>query len=227
MSHKKIIGTAKIVFGIVLGKNELQFFPPFQSGPDTSAAKAGRDGSINTKPPPIKFVSVNDYSSSSRIEDARSIAYVQVESWKTTYVGIVAETYLASLSPESRTYSWKEQFDGATLILVAEDEAGVFGFVSGGALRDPIAGYDGELYAIYLLQQKQREGVGRTLVRKLADALRGKGYRSLIVWVLERNPSLGFYTRLGGTVVSKKEIQIGGAQFTEVALGWSDIADLS
>src|SRR5690348_10756699 len=130
-----------------------------------------------------------------RIEDAHSIAYVQVESWKTTYAGIVPESYLASLSPESRTESWKKQFDGATLILVAQDEdkTGVFGFVCGGALRDPIAGYDAELYAIYLLEQKQREGVGRTLVRKLADALRGKGYRSLIVWVLERNPSLGFY----------------------------------
>lgn len=162
-----------------------------------------------------------------RIEDAYSIAYVQVESWKSTYAGIVPETYLESLNPESRTDSWKKQFDGTTLILVAEDEAGVFGFVCGGALRDPIAGYDAELYAIYLLQQKQREGVGRTLVRKLADALRAKGYRSLIVWVLERNPSLGFYTRLGGTALLTKEIEIGGAQLTEVAFGWSDIADLS
>ncbi len=51
------------------------------------------------------------------------------------------------------TDSWKKQFDGGTtLILVAEDEAGVFGFVSGEALREPILGYDAELYAIYLLQ---------------------------------------------------------------------------
>jgi GNAT superfamily N-acetyltransferase len=161
-----------------------------------------------------------------RIEDADRIAYVQVESWKTTYRGIVPETYLASLSLHSRTDSWKEQLNGGTLILVAEDEARVFGFVSGGALRDLIPGYDAELYAIYLLQQKQRQGVGRTLVRKLAEALRGRGYRSLIAWVLERNPSLGFYTCLGGAPVLTKEIEIGGAQLTELALGWTDIADL-
>jgi GNAT superfamily N-acetyltransferase len=112
------------------------------------------------------------------------------------------------------------------VILVAEDEAGVFGFVSGGALRDSIPGYDAELYAIYLLQQKQKQGLGRTLVRRLAEVLRGRGYRSLVVWVLERNPCLGFYTRLGGVRVLTKEIQIGGAQLTEVALAWSDIADL-
>jgi L-amino acid N-acyltransferase YncA len=161
-----------------------------------------------------------------RIEDADRIAYVQVESWKTTYRGIVPDTYLASLSPESRTDSWKDQLNRGSLILVAEDEAGVFGFASGGALRDSIPGYDAELYAIYLLQQKQKQGLGRTLVRRLAEALRGRGYRSLVVWVLERNPSLGFYTCLGGVPVLTKEIQIGGAQLTEVALGWSDIADL-
>jgi L-amino acid N-acyltransferase YncA len=162
-----------------------------------------------------------------RIEDADRIAYVQVESWNTTYAGIVPEAYLASLTPESRIESWKKQLDGgSTLILVAEDEAGVFGFVSGGLLRDSIPGYDAELYAIYLLQQKQREGVGRALVCELAAALRGKGYRSLIAWVLEKNPSFGFYSRLGAVPVLTKEIQIGGAQLTEVALGWSDIADL-
>jgi|ERR1043166_7449633 L-amino acid N-acyltransferase YncA len=162
-----------------------------------------------------------------RIEDADRIAYVQVESWKTTYAGIVTEAYLASLTPQSRIDSWKKQFDGgATLIFVAEDEAGVFGFVSGGALRDTIPGYDAELYAIYLLQQKQREGVGRMLARTLAQALHEKGYRTLIAWVLAKNPFLPFYSRLGGAQVSTKRIQIGGAELKELALGWPDIAGI-
>src|SRR5215471_9877076 len=94
-----------------------------------------------------------------RIEDASRIAYVQVESWKTTYAGVVPDAYLASLTIESRADSWRKQFDGGTnVILVAEDKSGLFGFVSGGALRDSIPGYDAELYAIYLLKQRQREG---------------------------------------------------------------------
>ena len=162
-----------------------------------------------------------------RIEDADSIAYVQVESWKTTYAGIVPETYLASLSQAARSESWRKQFEsGSNLIFVAEDETGVFGFVSGGPLRDSIPGYDAELYAIYLLQPKQRQGMGRALVRELAKVLRAKGYQSLIVWVLEKNPFLGFYSRLGGVPVLTKEIEIGGAQLTEAALGWPNISDL-
>ncbi|HEY6306920.1 MAG TPA: GNAT family N-acetyltransferase [Candidatus Angelobacter sp.] len=162
-----------------------------------------------------------------RIEDANSIAFVQVESWKTTYAGIVPDDYLASLNPEVRTERWREQFSaGMTLFLVAEDESGVFGFASGGKLRDAIAGYDAELYAIYLLHQKQKQGVGKMLVRKLAEGLRSKGFQNLLVWVLAKNPAVGFYERLGGSAVAQKEIEIGGAQLTEIALGWANLDNL-
>jgi hypothetical protein len=81
----------------------------------------------------------------SRTEDATAIAFVHVESWKTTYAGIVPDAYLASLSFESRTEKWKEQFQsGTTLIFVVEDASGIFGFASGGELREPIEGYNAE-----------------------------------------------------------------------------------
>ena len=161
-----------------------------------------------------------------RMEDAAAIALVHVESWRTTYAGIVPGEYLASLSVESRTRMWKEQLAGTTLIFVVEDASGVFGFASGGKLRDAIDGYDAELYAIYLLQQKQRQGAGRLMLQKLADVLRTSGFHSLIIWVLETNPSIGFYRRLGGSQVAEKQIEIGGSQLIEVAFGWPNLDDL-
>jgi len=162
-----------------------------------------------------------------RIKDADSIAFVHVQSWKTTYVGIVPDAYLASLTPESRAEMWKEWLnEGQALTFVAEDATGVFGFASGGKARDTIDGYDAELYAIYVLQQKQRRGVGRSLVRKVAKALRDNGFRSLIVWVLAKNPSVDFYVRLRGSPVADKEIEIGGARLTEIAFGWTSLDDL-
>lgn len=162
-----------------------------------------------------------------RVEDAPCIAAVQAESWKTTYAGIVPGVYLASLTPQSRIDSWNKQLHaGTTLIFVAEDETGIFGFVSGGPSRDSGPDYDAELYAIYLLQQRQRAGTGRALVRKLADELHKRGFRSMIVWVLAKNPSLDFYARLGGTQIASKVIEIGGAPLTEVAFGWLNIDEL-
>ena len=162
-----------------------------------------------------------------RTEDARAIAFVHVESWKTTYAGIVPDAYLASLSVESRTENWKEQFQsGTTLIFVVEDASGIFGFASGGELREPIDGYNAELYAIYLLQTKQQQGAGRLLLRQLAKALLASGLHSLIAWVLAKNPSVGFYLRMGGSQVTEKQIEIGGVPLTEIAFGWSTLDEL-
>src|ERR1700689_4259819 len=133
------------------------------------------------------------------IEDARAIAQVQVESWRSTYAGIIPDSYLASLNVEEREERWKELLAAPdSLMFVAESEAGIFGFVSGGKLREPIDGYDAELYAIYLLRDNQRKGAGRRLVESLAESLRDEGFRAMAVWVLKKNPAVGFYRKMGG-----------------------------
>jgi len=158
------------------------------------------------------------------IEDAAAIAHVHVESWKTTYAGIVSDVFLASLNKEVRTQSWQEQILTANIsILVAEDETGIFGFAAGGRIREKIDDHDAELYAIYLLRERQKQGAGRTLCLTLASALQTKGFTSMIVWVLEQNPSVSFYERLGAVQIARKIINIGGADLQELAFGWPSL----
>ncbi len=156
--------------------------------------------------------------------DAAGIAGVHVESWKTTYPGIVPDAFLASLDTKARTQSWREQLTGgATLILVAVDKAEIIGFACGGPIREPTADYDAELYAIYVLLGAQRQGAGRLLFHAVAAGLHASGFKSLLLWVLEANPSESFYRHLGGIRVAQKMIQIGGADLPEIALGWPEI----
>ncbi len=158
------------------------------------------------------------------IEDAAAIAHVQVESWKTTYAGIVPDAFLESLNQEDRMRSWQEQIlAGNVSIFLAENETGIFGFVAGGKLRERLEEYDAELYAIYLLQEWQRQGIGATLGLALASELQAKGFTSLIVWVLEQNPSVSFYERLGAVQVARKVINIGGVDLQELAFGWPSL----
>jgi L-amino acid N-acyltransferase YncA len=158
------------------------------------------------------------------IEDAAAIAHVHVESWKTTYAGIVSDVFLASLNKEVRTQSWQDQILTANIsILVAEDETGIFGFAAGGKIREKLDDYDAELYAIYLLRERQKQGAGRTLCLTLASALQTKGFTSMIVWVLEQNPSVSFYERLGAVQIAQKVINIGGADLQELAFGWPSL----
>jgi len=158
------------------------------------------------------------------IADAAAIAFVHVASWRSTYAGIVPDAYLASLSQQDRAESWEQCIAGQqAIVLVAEAEAGVFGFVCGGTMREPIASYEAELYAIYLLHDRQRRGTGRRLAESLVSALHAEGFKGMAVWVLEKNPAVAFYKRLGAIQIAEKTIDIGGSLLEELALGWPDL----
>jgi ribosomal protein S18 acetylase RimI-like enzyme len=156
------------------------------------------------------------------LEDADSIAVVQVESWRKTYAGILPEAYLESLNIEKHAMIWRQIMREARMfVFVAEDSWGIFGFISGGPIREPMEGYDAELYAIYLMPARQRRGVGQELALTLREALLMESFSSMVVWVLEQNaPAISFYKRIGGLPIARKSIDIDGTVLPELAFGW-------
>jgi GNAT superfamily N-acetyltransferase len=130
------------------------------------------------------------------IADAHQIAKVHVDCWRTTYKGILSEDFLQSLSYEARAKRWEEIISNSTggSVFVVESEHGdIVGFANGGKERSGKDPYDGELYAIYLLENYQRQGIGNQLVRHVVQELHRFNIFSLFVWVLEDNPSRFFY----------------------------------
>ena len=156
------------------------------------------------------------------VEDAEPIALVQVESWRKTYAGILPDAYLESLNIEEHAMFWRQSLrEGRMFLFVAEDSWGIFGFIAGGPIRDPIEGYDAELYAIYLMPARQRRGVGGEMVLTLREALLMESFSSLVVWVLEQNaPAVSFYKRMGGLPIAQRTIDIDGTVLPEQAFGW-------
>ncbi|ARA97366.1 GNAT family N-acetyltransferase [Geobacillus thermodenitrificans] len=161
------------------------------------------------------------------LADAAAIASVHVESWKTTYGGIVPATYLETLSLEEKQALWEKVLSQSDhSVFVVQENERVVGFVSGGSNRmtdGPTAKYDGELYAIYLLKEAQGKGLGHQLVQTLVSDLKQKGIHSMVVWVLADNPSCHFYERLGGEKIAEEEVEIGGKALWEWCYGWQDI----
>lgn len=111
---------------------------------------------------------------------------------------------------------------------VAETEDGdIVGFANAGPEREGDRAYRGELYAIYILEEYQRTGLGRRLFSSVTRRLLSDGFNSMLLWVLEDNrPACRFYESLGGERVGRKPITIGGADLVGVAYGWREIADL-
>lgn len=111
--------------------------------------------------------------------DAAAIARVHVDSWLTTYSGLVSEKYLQSLSVERRKLMWDsilEQLPPDQTLIVAEtEEQGIVGFLHAGNSREPEMGYDYEIYAVYLSAEVQGRGLGRKLFGRMEAEMRARG----------------------------------------------------
>ena len=161
--------------------------------------------------------------------DAGAMARVHVDTWRTTYSGIVPAKYLAGLSYRDRESKWFDILTTAspnTSNFVAETgSGGVVGFANGGPTRGGDRTHRGELYAIYLLERYHRQGVGRRLFAAVSQCLMANGISSMVVWVLRDNrPACRFYESLGGHRLGCQTITIGGKDIVEVSYGWKDLA---
>ena len=158
-------------------------------------------------------------------QDAPGVARVHVQSWQETYKGIVPDSYVAALSVPKREAFWKsflaESKDKALFVAVSGDD--IVGFANCGPTRELEMPFQAELYAIYLLQSHQGRGIGKQLMETVTTWLRARGYGSMMLWVLQDNPTLNFYKHCGGQIVAAKQVEIGGVELDEVAVGWSMI----
>lgn len=166
-----------------------------------------------------------------KLEDAGAIASVHVKSWLTTYGNIIKHEDLKQvISYEWRKAQWEGILKSRTIsrfIYVAETEDGeIVGFISGGKERSKKFPYDGEIYAIYILQEHQGKGLGGMLLNTFAITLKENGYQSVLVWVLTSNPSSKFYEYFGAQPVDADHITIGSGTYEETAYGWDHIDDL-
>jgi ribosomal protein S18 acetylase RimI-like enzyme len=168
-------------------------------------------------------------------DDATTIAGVHVAASRIAYAGVYAESS-PQFSLDFRTAMWTEVLNaehppGGQHLFVSEDQSGrIVGFGSCGVQRTQTlagSGFDGEVWSVYVLPEFQRRGVGRALMRKMADDLRGRGMRGMALWVLQQNlPATRFYEKVGGNIVADKEERVGAALLLEVAYGWRHLSRL-
>ena len=163
-----------------------------------------------------------------RPEDAAGIARVNGDTWRAAYRGIFPDEVLERRGREPDAAERRRRWIATpgTAVFVAEEEGEVLGFSMAGAPREPLAGYDAELFAIYVLPAHQGRGLGRRLLFAAAAAMAAAGRRSWFLWTLRDNPAArGFYERLGGSLVAERTAVVEGTSVQEVGYGWESLAD--
>lgn len=165
-----------------------------------------------------------------RREDAHAISAVHVKSWQEAYKGIINQNYLDQLKLEDRLPIWTTALETPkdnSLIYVAENaEQEIIGFASFGIERTKKFNADCELYAIYLIEEYKRSGVGTKLLERGVMDLLQAGYKSMLVWVLSENPSKEFYQSFSPDEAGTEEISIAGKKHQEIAFIWDDLLGL-
>lgn len=154
------------------------------------------------------------------INDAKQLAKVKVDTWKTTYKGMVPEEYLNNLDYEEiagKFVRFFEENNQSKFIYIYIDDATqeVGGYVWFGSPDEDFE-YDSEIYALYVFDKYHKQGIGKQLINFAFGKFRDKGNKNLILWVIKDNLNARkFYEKMGGKLVKEKNKKIGGQDVKE------------
>ena len=156
--------------------------------------------------------------------DGDAIGRVQVESWRAAYTGLLPEEAIAGFDVAERQLLWREglsrQPRPGSATFVVEEAGEVIGFASVGGSRDAedVDGErEGELYAIYLDPRCWGRDIGKALLLRAEESMRGSGFRRAVLYVLEGNERAErFYRGAGWEQDGSKVDEFQGATVTEL-----------
>lgn len=158
------------------------------------------------------------------VDDALARAQVHTVSWKSTYEGIIDQTYLDSLTVEQRIPGAKNRALNPTLhcfVAVEFETNRIVGFADFGPCREKNSDADCELYAIYILEEFQGFQAGRLLFEKGLDKMKDLNYKKMMISVLENNHSArSFYEKLGGHFDGTDFVDIQDIRYPTVTYIW-------
>lgn len=162
--------------------------------------------------------------------DAEAIATIRIEGWRSTYRGMIPDSYLDDMDMSENVLHWRAILqalpskEDALCVYVAVSDDEIVGFVSAMKLAEPKLGKEGEINAIYIRPQWQRCGIGKRMMHKAARSLQAMGCQSCVIWVIDGNAQArNFYEELGGEILIEQDFSWDGLDLTEVGYGWSDL----
>jgi ribosomal protein S18 acetylase RimI-like enzyme len=148
------------------------------------------------------------------LSDIPKLARVHVQSWQETYAGLIPDEVLYKIiTTESREFQWQRTLANPKVkVFVAVDADVLIGFCS-----LSVQASQAELFTLYLLKAFQGLGFGKKLWDSALEYAKSQGAKSVLLWVLEDNPTRGFYEHLGGSLDDSRTEKIGDAVLLEVS----------
>ncbi|TKC20144.1 GNAT family N-acetyltransferase [Robertmurraya kyonggiensis] len=162
------------------------------------------------------------------LSDAKGIARVHVDSWRSTYKNIIPDEFLKKLSYVQRTDLWNCNIKKeGNYVFVAENEEGkIVGFADCGKRETNHVKQSGDLTSIYILEEYQGRGTGKQLMKQLFLQFEELGYQRVFVEVLEDNKTRYFYENYGAKLKETQRITFAGEELNLLVYEWNNINEV-
>jgi GNAT superfamily N-acetyltransferase len=159
------------------------------------------------------------------MSDAEAMARINIDSWRETYSGLIDQETLDAMTDEEYIAKWQRilrpenELNGFRF--VAEIGSTMVGYVGAGLSRAKALGYDGELYALYLLKKYHGKGIGKALFLQAVREFKAWNMKSFHLYVLKANKvGRSFYDKFAPDEVSGAEIKIKENMYCDMCYGW-------
>ena len=160
--------------------------------------------------------------------DARGIVEMITRTWITTYKGLMPDEVLErhSAATDERVKKTEKCIETGECCLVAEDSGEIVGSVRYGESRNPDFDNCGEIYSLYVIDNRQKLSLGKGLLIKALEDLSEQGFNSVIVNVLDGNKAINFYKKHGGVEVGIRHDDFYGTVVTERIMLFKNIEEI-
>ena len=127
------------------------------------------------------------------LKDAKDIKSAHYHAYQVNYRGYAPDDYLDSLVFDDVAIQRMADHMKENEYYVAEKEGHVIGFAE---LRDSEEDVV-EIGGLYVHPDFQKLGAGSSLMKKVCQMKKAKGYKKLVLWTIKDGPSIGFYEKQG------------------------------
>ena len=162
------------------------------------------------------------------VKDARDIVIVNTYTWATTYKNLIPSKILNDkLSRIDKVVpNMKRIIEEKNNIFVATVDDKVVGFITYGKSNNDNYPNAGEIYALYVLKEYQKIGLGKKLLLKGIEELINLNYQDMILNVLKGNKNIDFYEKFGGKQIDIKEEYLDDTLLVEYVMYFENLSKI-
>ena len=145
--------------------------------------------------------------------DAESIVNINIKGWVETYQGIFPDEFLKGLE-QKKAESIEKCKNKISEYIVCEMDNKVVGFLRFGKNKKDYNEKYAEVYALYVVSQYKKRGIGKKLLEYSFTKLKGT-YDYVLISTLQENSATKFYEKCGGREIGTCYFKLDNREYKE------------